>query len=491
MSSKASVNKQKQKQKQPQSARNNAALYKARDTRVTKLGVAQKKTRSAASKMHNNLAQMAMQLALPGKTTPLVLPNSTPSQVCARTYRKVVDVSQATSNNLKVIMLPDLFSPGFVTTNSTVIVPTGAPAELYIKGTCKATPASAAAAPNFPAAPFQVVSPSNSGVVICHDTDGASPFVGAGQYGRGLTGTFSAASIITVVLTNSGNTPVSPVVSFFSRAGAVNTLILSETLPQAKSVSFTHIVAAGGYSTLYWTIDSNSKDQTIDFAISATKAQLTSGATIGFAPAFDQQIIDNNISAGRVTAMSIFAQCTTAVQYNSGNINAGRVPYTFNPLSDISGQMASLPKNRVYQGKFQDGAYVTWLPSQLEECEINEIPTMAEIYSKSEFLVVEIPNWVAGATARLEFTWSVEFYTPNQNYEKILTPPRSPDWNAVYYALLCCDAAHCNPEHENYAVEFVSKVKKAVQTAAAWYDKHQDTLWNVAEAIATGAALLV
>ncbi len=104
---------------------------------------------------------------------------------------------------------------------------------------------------------------------------------------------------------------------------------------------------------------------------------------------------------------------------------------------------------------------------------------MADIYSKSEFLVVEIPNWVAGATARLEFTWSVEFYTPNQNYEKILTPPRSPDWNAVYYALLCCDAAHCNPEHENYAVEFVSKVKKAVQSAAAWYDKHQDTLWTV------------
>lgn len=452
-----------------------------------------------AGKVATNLSQYATQLVLPGYTAaPRVLPNSAPSQVCARVYRRVVDVSQATSNHLRVVMLPDLFNPGYVSTNNLVSIPTAAPGPLSLTGVIQTTTDSPAAAVNFPASVFKAFAADTNSVIPTSSAGHYGDFNSADGYGRGFPANIPSGSVVSAVFKNASNTKVTAKVSLYvqyNNAGAETTTRVSQlAVGENESASVNYVVPPttdNRLISIFWVVGNSSKEITLKVEFGFTSAQVTSGAGVPFSPAFSRQIIDNRVSHGRVTAMSLYCQCTTAPLNATGNINCGRVPYTFNPLADMSAQLSALPKNRAYQGKFQDGAFVTWLPSQLEECEVNEVPEMSRILDTAEFIALEIPNWIAGATARLEFVWSVEFYTPNQNFDKILTPPRTPEWNALYYALLSLDAAHCNPEHEETIKDYIRKVTQGIAKAVSWWNEHSETLIAAGEAIAVGAGMLL
>lgn len=517
MSSKAFVNKQNQKHtpnsqssagtrkagpKATRSIRPIASTAQAVDRQLANLNdqlqrkqnVARRRTQASQA----NMSVYATQLALPGlSSNPRVLPNSTPSQVCARSYRRVVDVAQADSTHLRCVMFPDLYNPGYISNNTTVVIP-NARDVISLSGSLTTTTADNAAAPNYPQTVFKAFSENASAALSMSTGTALGDFSGGTGYGRGFPCNIASGSLMTISAHNVSNTKTAPTISigvqYYDALIATSEIVYKAVVSQGETVTYTATVpvyTGNRLHGLFFVIGNEGKVETIKLSCSFTSGQFSSGAATGFAPAFAEQIIEENISHGRVTAMSIFCQCTTAMQFNSGNINVGRVPYTFNPIGNISEQLSALPNNRRYQGKFVDGAYVNWLPSQLEECEVNEIPEMSRILDTAEFLVLEIPNWVVGATARLEFVWSVEFYTPNQNFEKILTPPRTPEWNALYYAMLSLDAGHCNPDHVDRAKEYIAKVTRGLAQASQWYSAHADTLKAAGEAVATGLALLL
>ncbi len=437
------------------------------------------------------ITKAAAQMVNPaGIVSPVVLPDTGSGSVCARKFQRTVTFSQASYPNLKIAMFPNLFMPGFIAGDSAAItIPAAAPGAVVATGEL-VTSVDDCSTGSFP---MKLLDSAGNQIIGL-----AQPLAdGAGTKKIGFSGSLSNPCAITVtVKNNSAESKVAaPVVSLWNATAAGNwTQIgmpeLLAPVPRTSSVTASGTSGLAGITKFgIGVTGTNSRECKLDISISFSSAQVSLAAGKSFSPAFAEQIIDDKIESGRVTHLSMYARNTSAEAYTSGVITAARVPANF----DIAAQGTSwtelatrLPENRYYTGPLKTGAYTFWIPQQLDEFTLDNVHKKVDSYRGADYLVLEAKDWAANSSVEVTFTWLVEFYTPNQNFEKIQTPPMFPEFQAVWHSLLRFPAAMCNPEHNKETGSFVKSVRDGLRSAYSFYKENSEIINTVGEALIMG-----
>jgi len=442
----------------------------------------------------NRLGFYAAQMVNPAKEGAVhVLPDFGHTPVCARRYTRTVSVSQAQYPKLRIAMFPNLYAPGYIASQTVVNVPPAATGMVSLSGKLKAS----ADGPGNTTGFFAI-----KDIIGNHISAAMTDLTDAANVTRkGFAGTYVSGSTMTyVVRNNSGSKIASPLIDFVfatnapaAPAGAWVSAGGPSQIPEGKDLTGSITIPAGGPFTKFaMTVNgTNSKDVELDLTVNASNAQVTTAAGKTFAPSFAEQIIDEKITHGRVTHMSIFVQNTTAEIAANGSIVAARVPSNFDLSANEGDWMKTaslLPPNRHYIGPMKTGAYTFWMPEQLDEFQIDNISQKLEAYKDANYLIVEIPDWTAGATAEVTFTWIAEFYTSNQNFEKQFPPPLTNDFELAWHLISAFPAAMCNPEHDKETRSYVQKIKSAALHLYNFYSQNKAAIDSVAMAAAEALA---
>lgn len=438
-------------------------------------------------------ARYAQQMQNPsGISAPSVLPDVGSTAVCSRKYQRVLSFSQATYAKLRLVMFPNLFLPGYVSGTGAQTIPVAGIGACEFSGILESE---------------SDVHSNTRGVMRFKDSVGGVASGGlsdqtdaAGVVKRGFTSALPQNATMKMVLKNLQHTgllassPV-PVITFYGAAAGGNwtQLAITNILPEGKEITQSITIPAGGpFVKFAMAITGTlSKKTRVEISCGCDAAQFVTSASSSFAPAFGEQIVENNISQGRVTHLSMFCQNTTAEIVSSGTIAAGRVPVTFD-LGNYDGNwlqsMSTLDNNRRYIGPMKTGAYVFWMPEQQDEFQIDNIAEKQKSYQDANYLVLEIPDWSAGATVEVTFTWIVEFYTPSQNFEKIVPPPKTQEFDVIWHMLSRIQAATCNPDHEQFTENWVASVKRAIRDMYGVYRDNKALIDNVGSALLLAAS---
>lgn len=415
------------------------------------------------------LAVYAKQFLLPiDAPSPVVVsPSGYPNQVCARHIHKIVDVSSATSayaNGFTIVMSPNLYNPGFISASTNSAIPASA-GVVSISGSVYTNNRLAG---SMRAHPLKITdTEGNANLIVPKDVaDSTGSVKSAIEFMPGNCEVFFS-------LTNKENYSVrfqiySAIVSGPWSLGPDVVLGPNATVTGAFTLSsLTQYIAFTGVDTFVHA----------HLNLSFMSMQVYASEPETFAPAFEKFIIDDNISHGRVVSMSILATNTSPEIANGGNINVGRVPSNFSPHGSISASLSNLPENRRYQGPASQGGYVFWMPSQFDEFEVDTIDRVHTNLMDADFLVLQVSGWnpPVGTTAsfRIHFDWIVEFYTPNQLFEKVLTPPITTEFRDLYHAMLQMPAATCNPGHFDLLKKGLKEGLGFVKEGQKWYGKNQ------------------
>lgn len=436
-------------------------------------------------KARRQMERYAHQFLLPGDSGGRklkVTPANGSAQLCVRHLHKVIDVDSTTlPAGFTCVMRPDLTSPGFISSAAAILMPAAA------------------------------------GLLsLSFDARGDSS--GACDLKAGLKGTATGASEEQAMIKLEAITDTTPTThqGFYLTPGPATAASMTYVFQETCTIQM-YTKAAGAWaiaalrsgtkgdtvsvplpipantSAVAWSYTAGPLLSTpsVRVSIAFDSAQLTSTAASTLAPAFSKFILESQITHGRVISMSLLATNTSPELARGGNINAARVPHTQNVFSNIPSDIALLPSNRRWQREASTGAYVWWMPSQIDELEPDAIDRMSVNYREADFLMVNVAGWGAGgntSTFRLQFDWLVEFYTPSQLFEKIQTPPMTREFEALYHALLELDAATCNPGHMDLLRDlFTSGVEKA-KAAYAFYKEHEAAFNSAATIIAALAA---
>lgn len=426
-----------------------------------------------------DLADYAKQLVLPIDVVhPKVSPSNYPVQVCSRHIHKVVDVSSATpayANGFTVTMNPNLYAPGFILTPAATAAPHVA-GLLSVHGDIDNNVKSVVG-DIIPTA----ITAVDTEEVTSHIKLKKIPDVAALEL-VGLQLTPGIHSMRMSLHVKAG-APIHWETWFKTAGGAwTNNANLSTHIGVQEDADL-NWTSGANVDAIAFRMTATTVATEVKLSIVFVQSQVIGNVGETFSPAFQKFVIDNDVTHGRVVSMSILATNTSPDLADGGNINAGRVPKNFNPFTDIASQMAALPTNRRYQGRAKDGAFVTWMPSQFDEFEIDTITNKHEQLKDAEYLIVEVAGWnpPGGATAsfRLQFDWIIEFYTPNQLFEKQITPPSTPSFQSLYHMVLCMDAATCNPGHLDQLKKLVGYGVEGLTKGAKFYNEHEEIINKV------------
>lgn len=405
-------------------------------------------------------------------------PNSTPSQVSVRKIRKTFVVKSSDANfgdGFTVAMFPDLFTPGYITSKATVLIP-DPPSVVQIHAYCYWEDAG----PSMQSGTVAVKASGNPRSVssLVEITDAAL----VKRLGFNLTPL--AATSYTNYMENNKSMPVT-IHTMYKVAGGNWTILTTDNIGAGETLPIKGNLPANTDAIAYVPVTSgqNTKGGHINCNLVLQNGQYSSLGSIPLSNAFEPFVIDNGILTGRVISMSLLVRNTSPEIANGGNICAGRVPCRFNPISNVFQEMSVLPENRRYQGPAATGAYASWMPSQFDEFEIDNIENKRETYLQSEYIIIQINGWAPPvgtvASASIECEWCCEFFTPNQVFEKVLTPPRSEEFEVLFHILLSMPAATCNPEHGKLLKELLRKGGESVKSGLQYYDKNKATINTV------------
>ncbi len=424
---------------------------------------------SAANREQRYLKQIINQVVAP-ETCPefMVSPCTPPASVCVRHFKRHVTYDQASHSSLRILMNPNLFMPSFASSSTNKNVPALGLGPVAVSGTWKFDPVTGA---NSVKGDARVSADDGSNALFqsVAITDSAA----AVRYGYNLTP--GAAQQVNVFIVD--KTPKSGQTNHFrfayKLAGGAWTGITDfiSTENQQKSINFALPLNAVAF---VMHTDAAETGPVADVKITFANTQFVGIAANLFNKSFEEQAVDNEISIGRVTQMSCLITNTSSALQNGGTISLGRVPAHFDIFSPEPHEAISkLDYLRVYSGPLSNGGYMYWHPVQDEEIRLNDINQMSEIYQGSEKLFAYLDGWPPGASVRVTYRWTVEFYSPKQLFEKILTPPMSPAYNSILYALSMMPSATENPSHIEDFKRYVKQAAQYVKQGMDFYDEHK------------------
>jgi len=403
-------------------------------------------------------------------------PNSTPSQVCVRKIRKTFVVRSTTPNfadGFAVAMFPDLYRPGYISASAVSLVPS-VPGAVTVKGSNKWINGG----PTMKSGHIEAVGGSENVVA------GMSSIADSGLTTRlGFTLTPLPATAYNIVLKNKSDVPVT-VHTMYKITGGAWTILHTDTLASGNGASLRQgSLPTNTDAIAYVPFSDVPSGGHLESSFTLQSGQLVSSANQSLTAAFETFIIDNDIRTGRVISMSLLVRNTSPEIANGGNVCAGRVPNDFHPINDVFQNMSVLPENRRYQGPASTGAYVSWMPSQFDEFEIDNIDQKRITYRDAEYIISKIDGWAPPvgtvAFATIEFDWIVEFFPPNQIFEKVLTPPRTEDFELLFHVLLSMPASTCNPEHTKLLKDLLRKGGESLKSGLQFVDRNKTTINQV------------
>lgn len=188
-----------------------------------------------------------------------------------------------------------------------------------------------------------------------------------------------------------------------------------------------------------------------------------------------EYIMESNIEDCRLTGMSMLVINTSAALEKQGDIYIGRIPRAgaTSFTSDMPSYMAALPQNRVHIGAAEFGGYAWWYPDVIETQNPAPIEAMSAALSRQDILFCYMKGLDARSSFQVVFNWNVEFYTPNQLFEKIPTPIMTQDWRTLMCVLSSVPAASCNPDHFELFKQLIQRAYSGAQSVASHYKEHK------------------
>jgi len=408
--------------------------------------------------------RLAQQIIAPasisGEVLPTPLVHSEP--VVPRIYHRIIDYVVPASGKFTAVMSPDLFVPGSITNDSIKLIPTGGPGELVFQGGAA------------------IVNPGPAGMVDIRGTFSTATeklitkthdITFAGVTKRGLTVSTTGGGRF--VITNKNQTKQFSCNIWYVQGGVWTDT--GAVICAANSQMNFNIGANGGAIAL--THNGAVTVEDVQVSWSFLTAQYTADPTVmtSFSPAFADAISKYNITQGRVLALTMKITNTSNALSKGGNISIGRVPSGFNAFADISQEMSKLPANRRYQGPAETGGFTFWMPAQDDEWSLDEIPKKAQSYAQANFILAHLNGLPVGSSFRITFAWLVEFYTAEESFNKIQTPPITEQWSALVALMSAMDSSCCNPESQGAFDRFVANTRAYVKGAKDHYERNADT----------------
>lgn len=396
---------------------------------------------------------------------PLILPDYGSHTVDVRRFTRIIDVDQADYPSLKVVMNPNLHQPGFITCAQDGLIPSAGPGELALHG-------------------YFLNDGTNNGVLTSDfkaqaDTEAAImhlvpiTYGGVTRYGFHVVGTATVgAKTFNIRFTNIANTENgNPRIKFYNAySNAWHTDFMTGVnangFPLARGTSYTitgewdNAAQAMGFD-----IDSN-KGIKVECAIQFNQVQAETYHIDTYAPAFQEQAIDQHVTKMRLTAMSMLISNTSSAVSNGGSLTIARVPHGINHWGALPKEVSKLPTNRYMSGPAALGGYCFWMPRDQEEWAINDVGVKMDQYKTADFIAAELTGWPAGASAKITFTWVVEFYTENQLFAKHETPIYDDRFGQLVQVLNRAPAAFHNPDHESGLASVVASIGSYAKEAA-------------------------
>lgn len=400
----------------------------------------------------------------------VVMPDRGSTQVTSRHFSRIVSVraDDYPNREVKIVMDPDLYSPAKIISGP-VDIPSVGTAPITLGGSFKYTSSSTIGNQAYQA------NTQSEKILFPAWNDGF------GNLGFGVT---VADTRVTFAITNTPNNPSKFNIVGYDAVGAASDVFTfnlasgaffyGEAFVNPLTVFFAVVPISGTTGTLI--------SYQVNFFDAVIRTSL-SNQYVG--PAFAKQIIDDDISAGRVLSLSVLAHNTSNALSLGGNVTAARVPYDFNIFGDIQSDVARLPANRRYQDSASEGAHIFWVPRTAEEYQIAPIAEKAAQYDKSEFLLVDFTGLPAGATFLVQFDWIIEFYSPDQKWEKVMTPPITPKFEALWYCVLETQAATSNSSHLDLLRGLARNGKKAIGSIMDHYSDNKELYNGLASLLAS------
>lgn len=459
----------------PNSGKKRAAVRQAggsSSSKFDKMGHPGIDVASSLSLRNPRLEQYARQIVVPEMASELLVsPSFKNATVCARKFTRVVDFGQAAfPGHLNIAMFPDLFRPCYASGSGLQVLPAAGFGQVEIHSV--GTYFNAAGTMD-----HSGIEHDGMRVVDFEGGEYAAHYESIADSGGALRSGFNLvanpAVVSTTFIFTRKSSRVADITILTKQAGAWVTLVASVQVGVVATTYKTNLPAAT--TAVAFTASPGSEHVSIDMEIIMSSAQVISSAVV-LIPAFAKQVVDQRITQGRVVSMSMLVTNTSSLVANGGSINMGRVPYNFMLNAQSASEMAKLPDNRRYQGPLSAGGYCWWLASKLDETTVDSIAEMRENYRTSEYLACRLEEWPVGASVRVTLHWIVEFYTPSQLFEKIVTPRVSEEYSSLLYSLGRLPAASCNPEHLEKFKEYLSRAGSAIKSGADYYADNRETI---------------
>lgn len=414
------------------------------------------------------LSQLQKQILAPELVTDkfVVSPNTPAYGVAVRHFKRVVEYDQGSYPNLRISMNPNLFAPSYVSSVIARNFPAAGTGSVNVSGEWHYTTAG-----EIDKSSSRVISdntefltttvPIADSAALVHSGFNLTPTVAQvfNFYMKDHTPKKAANHVVHLAYKIAGGVWTDLTTMSVSEGYEINRAITLPLNANGFCVYFTGVVDTG---------------PNIDVSLSFGNTQIISTAAAHLLPGFQQQVIDNEISVGRVISMTCLITNTSSALANGGVITLARVPCAFDPFAADPGQaMSTLDASRVYSGPAATGGYMWWSPKQLEEMSLNNVGQMHDIYRGSDRLFAYLSGWPAGGSVRVVYTWTVEFYSPKQIFEKTLTPPMTQSYNDLTHSLSLMPSAMCNPTHIESLTAWVKAAASYANQGLQFYEEHK------------------
>lgn len=428
---------------------------------------------AARGKNFGRYDNIVRQLISPATCDDHIYPTPNPGgvvPVVPRRYRRVVDVVP-TSTKFSVLMSPNLFLPGMITRDELTTVPSAGTGPFTIS--CPREKSTVAAIFKMDATAMVKTANQEVGPIFKLTKQ---PLAGPNYYHIPISAC-DVTNQMHMIFHNTSKNEIQKVRFGWGLAGAYTFFGAEQSVLTGESVKFSYlgkiddiVIKADVLASLIG--DGKSSFQ---FDVTMSNAQFEAEAGVHFAPAFSRQIGELDIANGRVLGMSMKITNTSHALNKGGNISIGRVPSYSDFFTGQSEMMSTLPANRVYQNCLAEGGNVFWFPEQNDEWVFDSIEKKRQSYSDANVLLAHCDGYTVGASFRVTFGWTVEFYTTSQNFPKVPTPPWNNEFEIITSLISHMDAAGCNPESSNIFHRYLQSGRDYLKHAVEHLDMNKET----------------
>lgn len=172
----------------------------------------------------------------------------------------------------------------------------------------------------------------------------------------------------------------------------------------------------------------------------------------------------------RLTGMTALLTNTSAALEKKGIINTGLIPQDEGvpAIQDYT----NMTSNKKYRGAAEHGGYVWWQANSEEALALQSLVVAHEVLEKQDAICFTLDGLDAESSFLLNVSWTVDFFSEKQIFNKAVTPIYTPEYKECLNYLAQCPHASCNPDHVKMFKEIMKHGVSAVQSLYDTYNEN-------------------